>query len=154
MQRDLIHFIIATDSNWTGFIVRLTLGIVLFPHAVQKMFGWFNGPGIAGEIQFMTTQAGLSKITAILAIIVECAGTFMLLTGAGTRIAAVGIFGLFIGIILTWQYRNGFFMNWFGKLPSGKEGFEYHLLVLGLCIAIFMEGGGRFSIDKWMAGRF
>lgn len=151
--KDLINSIIATDGSITGFILRITLGIVLFPHAVQKMFGWFNGPGLSGEMNFMTTQAGLSVLTAVIAITIECAGTFMLLTGTATRIAAVGIFGLFVGMIATWHYKQGFFMNWFGKLPSGKEGFEYHLLVLGLCVAIFIEGGGRYSIDRWLAGR-
>ncbi|MCS3801589.1 DoxX family protein [Niastella sp. OAS944] len=152
MYKDLINSIIATDGNLTGFILRITLGIVLFPHAVQKLFGWFNGPGLSGEMNFMTTQAGLSVFTAVIAITIECAGTFMLLTGTATRIAAVGIFGLFVGMIATWHYKHGFFMNWFGKLTSGKEGFEYHLLVLGLCIAIFTEGGGRYSIDKWLTG--
>ncbi|WP_207515175.1 DoxX family protein [Longitalea luteola] len=151
MTKDLIQFLIATDSGFTGFILRITLGGVLFPHAAQKLFGWFNGPGLSGEMHFMTTQAGLSAVTAVLAIVVECTGTFMLLTGAVTRLAAVGVFGLFIGMITVWHHKHGFFMNWFGKLPSGKEGFEFHLLVLGLCIAIFIEGGGRFSVDKWIA---
>ncbi|MBO9203049.1 MULTISPECIES: DoxX family protein [Niastella] len=153
MYKDLINSIIATDDSLIGFILRITLGIVLFPHTTQKMFGWFNGPGLAGEMSFMTTQAGLSVFTAIVAITIECLGTFMLLTGTATRIASAGIFGLFVGMIATWHYRNGFFMNWFGKLPSGKEGFEYHLLVLGMCIAIFIAGGGRYSIDKWITGR-
>ncbi|WP_205513242.1 DoxX family protein [Longitalea arenae] len=151
MYKELIQSIIATDSGFTAFILRLTLGGVLFPHVAQKLFGWFNGPGLTGEMNFMTTQVGLSVITAALAILIECAGTFMLLTGTGARLAALGIFGLFIGMIATWHHPHGFFMNWFGKLPSGKEGFEYHLLVLGLCIAIFIEGGGRFSVDKWIA---
>jgi len=153
MYKDLINSITTTDDSLAGFILRITLGIVLFPHAAQKMFGWFNGPGLTGEMNFMTTQAGLSAFTAVVAITIECAGTFMLLTGTATRIAAVGIFGLFVGMIATWHYRNGFFMNWFGKLSAGKEGFEYHLLVLGMCVAIFITGGGRYSIDKWLTAR-
>lgn len=149
----MLHFLLSTESNWTGSILRLTLGGVLFPHAVQKLFGWFNGPGLSGEIQFMTTQAGMSSFTAVLAITVECLGAFLILTGAGTRLAALGLFGLFIGIISTWHYRNGFFMNWFGQLPAGKEGFEYHLLVLGLCAALFLEGGGRWSVDQWLSAQ-
>jgi putative oxidoreductase len=152
MNKDVFNLIFSTHSNFTGLALRLTLGIVLYPHAVQKLFGWFNGPGLSGEMQFMTTQAGLPVFLAVMAIIVECTGTFMLLTGAGTRIAAIALFCLFIGMITTFHFQHGFFMNWFGKLPSGKEGFEYHLLVLGLCITIFLEGGGSFSIDKWLTG--
>lgn len=139
---------VATNDSWTGLVLRLTLGGVLFPHAVQKLFGWFNGPGLSGEMHFMTQIAGLSSLTAITAIAIECGGMFLLLTGAGTRVAAVGIFGLFIGMIVFIHRPNGFFMNWFGKLPAGMEGFEYHLLVLGLCMAIFIEGGGKLSVDR------
>jgi putative oxidoreductase len=148
MYREIINQMVATNDSWTGLVLRLTLGGVLFPHAVQKLFGWFNGPGLSGEMHFMTQIAGLSSFTAITAIVIECGGMFLLLTGAGTRVAAVGIFGLFIGMIVFVHRPNGFFMNWFGKLPAGMEGFEYHLLVLGLCMAIFIEGGGKFSVDR------
>lgn len=148
MYREIINQMVATNDSWTGLVLRLTLGGVLFPHAVQKLFGWFNGPGLSGEMHFMTQIAGLSSLTAITAIAIECGGMFLLLTGAGTRVAAVGIFGLFIGMIVFIHRPNGFFMNWFGKLPAGMEGFEYHLLVLGLCMAIFIEGGGKLSVDR------
>lgn len=103
--------------------------------------------------QEMTTQVGLPGFVAGLAITVECAGTLMLLAGAGTRLAALGIFALFVGMIGTWHHRHGFFMNWFGQLPAGKEGFEYHLLALGLCAALFLEGGGRWSVDQWLSAQ-
>ncbi|MET7001532.1 DoxX family protein [Chitinophaga defluvii] len=137
----------ATEHSWTGFILRFTLGVVLFPHAAQKMFGWFNGPGLSGEMEHMTHAIGLSVPVAVLSILVECLGTLLLLTGFATRIAAVGMFGLFVGMIVFVHFKSGYFMNWFGKMPAGHEGFEYHLLVLGLCILIFMHGGGRYSID-------
>ncbi|MBS0029041.1 DoxX family protein [Chitinophaga sp. 22321] len=141
--------LLATDNSWTGLVLRLTVGIVLFPHATQKMFGWFNGPGLSGEMKFMTGPAGLPVFIAILAIIIECAGMAMLLAGVGTRVAAMGIFVLFTGMI-SFHWKNGFFMNWFGKLPAGQEGFEYHLLVLGICIVLFIVGGGRYSVDQWL----
>jgi len=28
-----------TDDEWTGLILRLTLGLVLFPHGAQKLLG-------------------------------------------------------------------------------------------------------------------
>jgi putative oxidoreductase len=146
----MMQQLLATDNSWAALVLRCTVGIVLFPHAVQKMFGWFNGPGLSGEMKFMTGVAGLPAYLAVLAIVVECGGMLMLLTGAGTRVAAIGIFGLFIGMIISIHGKNGFFMNWFGKLPAGQEGFEYHLLVLGICIVLFMTGGGRYSVDRWL----
>lgn len=148
MNKEIIEQIFTTQSGWTGTILRLVLGGVIFPHAAQKLFGWFNGPGLSGEMHFMTQVAGLSTFTAIMAIFVECTATLMLVLGFGTRIAAAGILGLFIGMIIYVHSPNGFFMNWFGKQPAGHEGFEYHLLVIGMCLAIVIEGGGNYSIDR------
>jgi putative oxidoreductase len=52
-----------------------------------------------------------------------------------------------LGAIST-HVRNGFFMNWFGTLPAGQEGFEYHLLVLVLCAVVVAAGGGALSLDR------
>ena len=140
--------VFSTDSNWPGLILRLTLGLVIFPHAAQKLFGWFNGPGLSGEMHYLTQTTGLSAFTAVMVILVECGGTLLLLSGLATRIAAVGIIGLFIGMIVVVHYKSGFFMNWFAQAPAGQEGFEYHLLVIGMCVALILTGGGRFSIDR------
>jgi hypothetical protein len=36
--------------------------------------------------------------------------------------------------------RHGFFMNWFGAQEG--EGVEYHLLALGLALALIVNGAG------------
>ena len=51
--------------------------------------------------------------------------------------------------MLHWQ--NGFFMNWFGNQKG--EGFEYHILAVGICLALMIKGGGKWSVDRWIAGR-
>jgi putative oxidoreductase len=38
-------------------------------------------------------------------------------------------------------------MNWAGVTGAG-EGIEYHLLVLGLCLAALISGGGKWSVDS------
>ena len=48
---------------------------------------------------------------------------------------------------------NGFFMNWFGSLPAGEEGFEYHLLVLVLCAVVALKGSRSLSLDRWLTQR-
>ncbi|WP_249219744.1 DoxX family protein [Chitinophaga sp. HK235] len=149
MYREIIHELLATDKSWTALILRLTLGMVLFPHAVQKMFGWFRGPGLTGEMKFMTEVAGLPAFVAMIAIFVECSGMFCLLTGTATRAMAIALFGLFTGMIICIHRKNGFFMNWFGKLSAGQEGFEFHLLVLGICLVLMITGGGKYSVDSW-----
>ena len=75
----------------------------------------------------------------------------MLFFGILTRVAALGIFGIFIGMI-TYHFDYGFFMNWSGTNPG--EGFEYHLLVATLASVIVVNGSGKYSLDAYLQARF
>jgi len=68
-----------------------------------------------------------------------------LIVGFATRIVAVGIISLFTGIIATSHLQNGFFMNWYGNLKG--EGYEFHLLIIGMAIALLVSGAGKWSVD-------
>ena len=67
-------------NNWTALIARLALGITIFPHGAQKLFGWFGGYGFNGTMGFLTGQAHLPWIIALLVILIEFFGS-LLLTG-------------------------------------------------------------------------
>jgi putative oxidoreductase len=53
--------------------------------------------------------------------------------------------------ILLAHLKFGFFMNWVGR--KGGEGFEYHLLMIGMAIALIIAGGGLWSVDRALAKR-
>jgi putative oxidoreductase len=72
--------------------------------------------------------------------------------GLGGRFAAMGLAGL-MAVAAQTHAANGFFMNWFGTLPAGAEGFEYHLLVIAIALAVAVRGSGAFSVDGWVARR-
>lgn len=137
--------IFRTNDNIAATIVRIVLGIVLFPHGAQMLLGWFGGYGFSGSMGFLTGGAHLPYVVALLVILIQFFGSLMLILGVGTRIAALGIFGLFVGMILTSHLDHGFFMNWFGAQKG--EGYEYHLLVLGMSLALLIKGAGKWSID-------
>ncbi len=40
-------------------------------------------------------------------------------------------------------------MNWFGTQKG--EGYEFHILVIAIAIALMIRGGGKWSIDKGIA---
>jgi putative oxidoreductase len=80
-------------------------------------------------------------------VLIEFISPFLLIIGAFTRQTAAAIFALFAGIILTSHLSNGFFMNWFGNQPG--EGYEYHLLILTISLAIIVLGSGKYSIAKF-----
>lgn len=139
-----------SNKNWAPSLIRFTLGIVLFPHGAQKLLGWFGGPGLSGAMDHLTADFGLSGMIAFLVVIIEFFAPLLLVAGLLTRATASSVFVLFIGIIFTAHLHDGFFMNWFGQLPAGREGFEYHLLVLGMAGALMVSGGGKFAMDRYL----
>ncbi|WP_018612671.1 DoxX family protein [Segetibacter koreensis] len=137
--------LVTNAANITALIARLALGITLFPHGAQKLFGWFGGYGFGGTIGFLTAKAGLPYILALLVILIESIGALFVLVGFITRIAAFGIFVEFIGVIFKVHLANGFFMNWSGSQKG--EGIEYFILLLGLALILIITGGGKASVD-------
>lgn len=140
-----------TDDSWAGLILRLTLGVVMWPHGAQKLLGWFGGFGFDGTLGFFTEKMGLPWLIAFLIIIGEFFGSLGLLVGFLTRFSAASIGVIMLGAITLVHWPNGFFMNWFGK--QAGEGYEYHLLVLGIAIVLMLIGGGRWSVDQQIAQR-
>ena len=137
--------IFGTNENYTATIIRIVLGVVLFPHGAQKLLGWFGGYGFNGTMGFLTGAIGLPWILALLVILIEFFGAIALIFGFATRIVAVGIISLFTGIIFTAHLAHGFFINWSGQQQG--EGYEYHLLIIGMAIALLVSGAGKWSID-------
>jgi putative oxidoreductase len=144
------HRILRTDDNPGPALARLTLALVFFPHGAQHVLGWFGGYGFHGTFQWMTGTLGFPAPLAALALVTELVAPFALLAGLGGRVAALGLFGLMLGALTT-HWSNGFFMNWFGSLPAGHEGFEYHILAIALAGTVVVQGSGAWSLDRILA---
>ena len=138
-----------TDDAWSSFLLRITLGCVMFPHGAQKLLGWYGGGGFSGTMGFFTEQMGMPALIAFLIIIGESFGSVGLLVGFLTRFTAASLGIIMVGAIGLVHLPNGFFMNWFGQ--QAGEGYEYHLLVIGICLALLITGGGKWSVDGAIA---
>ncbi len=138
-----------SDYSWTGTILRLTLGIVMFPHGTQKLFGLFGGFGFSVTMRFFTETVKLPGIIALAVIMGEFLGSVALIMGVQTRLCTIVLMVIMAGAIQTTTYANGFFMNWFGTQKG--EGYEFNLLVIGLCLALMTTGGGRYALDNWLS---
>jgi putative oxidoreductase len=143
--------LLRTDGSVSALVLRIFLAVVLFPHGAQKVFGWFGGPGLPAGISMLTMNMHIPLFFAILAIAAEFLGPIGLFFGFLTRIAAFGIAVEMVVAILLAHLKFGFFMNWFGR--KGGEGFEYHLLMIGMAIALIIAGGGLWSVDRALAKR-
>ena len=146
-----LHLLIKTNSSYGPLAARLFLGAVMFPHGAQKVFGWFGGHGFTGTMQFFTGMMHIPALFAFLAIAAEFAGALGLIVGLLSRVAAFGVASVMVVAILTAHASNGFFMNWAGSQKG--EGFEYHLLAIGLALVVMIQGAGKASLDGLIASR-
>lgn len=140
-----------TDDSWAGLILRIGLGVVMFAHGAQKLFGWFGGNGFEGTMGFSTQKMGLPWLVAFLVIIGESLGSLGLIAGFLTRFTAASFIMIMIGAIATVHWPQGLFMNWFGQQQG--EGYEYHVLVITMSAALVIIGGGKWSMDGVSAAR-
>lgn len=145
-MKTFVKNIFVTSESKASLILRIILGSVLFAHGARNMIGWFGGSGFKSTMHYFTDTVGLAYIVGFLVISLQFFGAIFILIGFSTRVIALGILGMFIGMILTVHLPYGFFMNWLGN--SAGEGFEYHILVIGICSALLVLGGGAWSLDK------
>jgi len=145
-------YLFATDADVTSLILRLALGVVMFPHGAQKLFGWFGGYGFAGTMGWMTESLGIPAPLAFLAIMAESFGALFLIAGVLTRVAAFGIGGVMVVAALTVHFEYGFFMNWSGE--QAGEGFEFHILAAAMALALVIKGAGRWSVDRLLQDKW
>jgi putative oxidoreductase len=143
--------IVRTTADAAPLVARLTLGIVIFPHGAQKVLGWFGGHGLNATMSLFTAQMGIPAVFAALAIAAEFLGSIGLIVGALSRIAAFGIACVMATALALVNARVGFFMNWMGTQRG--EGFEFHLLAIGLALVVMIAGAGRLSVDRWLTKR-
>jgi putative oxidoreductase len=147
----MVQKLFQTQDDIVGLILRLFLGVVFFPHGMQKLFGWFGGYGFSGTLGWFTGTMHVPAIFAICAILAEGLGSLGLISGFFTRVSAFGITMNMIVAILMVHLQNGFFMNWVGNQKG--EGIDFHLLVVGIGVALMIRGGGKWSVDGLIAGK-
>ena len=138
----------STEDILAPLVIRVMLGVVMLPHGAQKALGMFGGGGFAATMKGMSQGMGIPSIVVLLIIASEFLGSIGLILGVATRFCAFGTFSIMTGAIFMVHLPNGFFMNWFGN--QAGEGFEYHLLAIGMAVALMIAGGGRWSVDRFL----
>ena len=144
--------VVSTAASPGQAVLRVTLAAVLLPHGAQHLLGLFGGYGFSGTMQWMTGTLGIPAAFAAAGILLEFFGPLLLLAGIGGRIVAAAL-AVFMMTAASTHFANGFFMNWFGTLPAGVEGFEFHLLAVAMAVAIALGGSGSWSVDRRLTAR-
>jgi len=121
--------------------LRVVVGLLLFGHGAQKLFGWFGGHGPQGTAGFFGSLGFRRRHAlpmAVLAGLSEAAGLLLAL-GFLTPLACLAIATVMVVAVGTVHWKNG--------LWATDGGFEFNLVLWTVAIMVAAAGPGRFSID-------
>src|SRR5438105_3610084 len=112
-------------------MVRVIAGIIFVAHGSQKLFGAFDGPGLAKMVEMMGPIGYPVTIG-------EFFGGLGLIAGFLCRFSAASLIVIMLGAIQMVHAKNGFFL---GHAPTDQvkdAGFEYNLALIGLLVPILL----------------
>jgi putative oxidoreductase len=136
------------DALWpyAEAILRIGLGLILIPHGLQKLFGWFGGAGLARFAQiFEGLGYSPGLFWASVVALTESVGGLLLVIGLFTRPAALAVVIFMINAIHVTSAK-GFFWT--------QQGAEYSILLLLVALYFLIRGGGAFSLDRALGREF
>lgn len=122
------------------FVLRAVIGVTVSAHGAQKLFGWFNGPGLngfGGMLESMKVRP--SGLWALVAAGGEFIGGILLVLGFLNPVGPFMVAGAMLVAIGLVHVPNGFW--------NSNRGLEFPLQILAAAIAISLVGYGPFSID-------
>lgn len=139
-----MNTVLKSEAGLAALTLRIPVGVVLMAHGAQKLFGWFGGYGLEGTGQWMAS-VGLEPgyLMALLAGSAEFFGGLFLVIGLLTRpAAALSAFTMLVAIFSV-HINHGLFLS--------NNGYEYALTLFAATLALSIQGGGSFSLDKMIS---
>ncbi|HET8844718.1 MAG TPA: DoxX family protein [Ktedonobacteraceae bacterium] len=130
----------SVSLNLGLLILRLIAGLTIGAHGAQKLFGWFEGPGMTKWTHVLRSQGFKPAIIwSSLTVLGELGGGLAVAFGFLTPLGAAGMFSVMFMAIVKSHWKNGFF--------NSKRGLEFPLSLLGAAVAIGLAGPGSYALD-------
>ena len=121
-------------------IIRLALGLILFAHGAQKLFGWFGGYGPDGTGGFFESIGHKpGRRMAMIAGLSEAGGGVLLVLGLFTPLAASMLIGTMIVAAVSVHAPQG--------LWATNGGYELPLTNALVATGLAFTGAGTLSLD-------
>lgn len=133
-----------TATAINSVLLRLPAALIFTAHGAQKLFGAFGGYGLEGTAGWMES-IGLTPgyLLALLAGSAEFFGGLALQLGLFVRPAALVLAFTMAVALFSVHAANGLFM--------ANNGYEFALAMLAISAALTATGGGKWSLDAWLA---
>ncbi len=121
-------------------VLRLVIGLTFLYHGLQKLAGWFHGPGLSGTREMLSSGGWKHvELSASMLTVAEVGGGILIILGLATPLAAGAVLA---SISDAWLWKQGM-----------SSGFQYKTVELesilaGLAAAVILTGPGRLSFDR------
>ena len=128
-------------SDLGALLLRVVQGALLAGHGAQKLFGWFNGPGLQGTSGFME-MLGLrpGRPWAVLAGLSEFGGGVLTVLGLLNPLGPIGIIASMI--MATVKAHRG------KPIWATEGGAELPVTNTAAALALIFSGSGKYSLDR------
>lgn len=121
-------------------LLRLVIGVLFVGHGTQKLFGWFDGPGVDGTTgMFRSLGYPRARTMALVAGAAEAGAGVLLVLGFLTPLAAAAIIAVMINAVAAVHRGNG---AW-----ASGGGWEYNLVLATAAAMFAFAGPGAASVD-------
>jgi putative oxidoreductase len=129
-----------------ALVLRGTIGAFFVGHGTQKLFGWFDGPGLDG-VTGMMGKLGYRPPRRHAQLVggAETAGGAMLVLGALTPVATAMLTGSMVTAIRKVHWAKG---PW-----NTSGGYEYNAVLIAAMAALADAGPGPLSVDSALLKR-
>jgi putative oxidoreductase len=116
-------------------VLRLVTGLIMFMHGWNKFQGGMDG--VAGF--FGSLGIAAPEVMAYVVTTIELVGGILLILGLFTRLSAVAVVLVLIGVLFT--AKSG------GVITGGDKTMELEMSLAAAAIALALLGPGKLSID-------
>jgi putative oxidoreductase len=122
-------------------VIRLAIGVLLFAHGTQKLFGWYGGHGLDGTGGFFESLGHRpGRQMALLAGFSEAGGGLLLALGLLTPLGAAMVIGTMIVAAVSAHAPNG--------LWATNGGYELPMTYALVAAGLAFTGAGDWSVDS------
>ena len=133
--------------NVARLVARTVIGGLFVGHGVQKLAGWFGGPGLEGTAGMMESlRLHPPRRNAIAAGAAEAGGGALLTLGLATPAASSALIGTMITAIRKVHWSNGPWVS--------AGGYEYNLVLIAALLALAEDKPGDVSVDRALGLNF
>jgi putative oxidoreductase len=133
-------------TDLASLSLRLGLAAIFLAHGYIKLHQLMN------DIQW-TDQISLNMQRVV--SVTEFACGVLLAVGLLSRLASLALIGVMVGAVSLFTGHQDFVPPYIGLhgFNFKSYGYEYNVLIIIACVALFALGSGRFSIDSLIFSR-